>query len=263
MVEQMHVSTMVMGLPSQLNIIELHIFVPDGASWSNHWLNFPFWNMSISRVTFLFWLSNHLVHCELGDIPNSVTVVNFPATSLLHPYNTFMSNWPMIFTWIVMNISLNDIPKNMKIIHILITCVWHMYLQDLHVTSPWPWLRLALQSSILATTSHPLAEGRFLVASAAAAREADLAQRGLALLERAQRACNAKLQRQDSGKRKNHGKSHGKIWTHAEQPMDQWKTITSDKFLELEGLGDGMRNFQRDSDGERKRMKKVDLSRGI
>ena len=46
-----------------------------------------------------------------------------------------------------------------------------MYLQDLHVTSPWPWLRLALQSSILATTSHPLAEGRFLVASAAAARE--------------------------------------------------------------------------------------------
>ena len=109
--EQMHVSTMVMGLPSQLNCIFL--FGPDGASWSNHWLNFPFWNMSISRVTFLFWLSNHLVHCELGDIPNSVTVVNFPATSLLHPYNTFMSNWPMIFTWIwiVMNISLNDIPK--------------------------------------------------------------------------------------------------------------------------------------------------------
>lgn len=57
---------------------------------------------------------------------------------------------------------------------------------------------LALQSSILATTSHPLAEGRFLVASAAAARKADLAQRGLALLERAQRACNAKLQRQEN-----------------------------------------------------------------
>jgi hypothetical protein len=70
---------------------------------------------------------------------------------------------------------------------------------------------LALQSSILATTSHPLAEGRFLVASAAAAREADLAQRGLALLERAQRACNAKLQRQDSGKRK---KPWKKPWTN-------------------------------------------------
>ena len=263
MVEQMHVSTMVMGLPSQLNIIELHIFVPDGASWSNHWLNFPFWNMSISRVTFLFWLSNHLVHCELGDIPNSVTVVNFPATSLLHPYNTFMSNWPMIFTWIVMNISLNDIPKNMKIIHILITCVWHMYLQDLHVTSPWPWLRLALQSSILATHEPSIGRGPFPRRQRRRGARGGLGAAGAGAAGTGANACNAKLQRQDSGKRKKPWKKPWKNMDTRGTTMDQWKTITSDKFLELEGLGDGMRNFQRDSDGERKRMKKVDLSRGI
>lgn len=57
---------------------------------------------------------------------------------------------------------------------------------------------LALQSSILASTSHPLAEGRFLIASASAAREAELPQRGLSLLERAQRVTCSKLQRQEN-----------------------------------------------------------------
>lgn len=55
---------------------------------------------------------------------------------------------------------------------------------------------LALQSSILATTTHPLAEGRFLVRQAAIAREAGSANRGLQLLERAQRLLKAPQLRQ-------------------------------------------------------------------
>ena len=59
---------------------------------------------------------------------------------------------------------------------------------------------LALQSSLLATTMHPLAEVRFLTMQAAMAREADSAHLGLLLLERAQRVGHAKLQRQDWGR---------------------------------------------------------------